>query len=71
MAVVNLIVYQQAAEWHRFYQQCAVVTHEKEQRDTLVKAWNDFGLNPPWCYEPSQIDGDAHMHLLVNGEGRP
>jgi hypothetical protein len=32
---------------------------------------NQFGLNPPWCYDSPQLDEDSPLYnLLQNGSGR-
>jgi len=47
-AVVELVACHQLFELRRFLAVCEAVATNLEHRDALVRAKNEYGLNPPW-----------------------
>jgi hypothetical protein len=65
---MELIACHQFFESRRFQCECEVVADDLKRRDSLVRAKNIFGLNPPWYTDPN-LD-DHGRPLLGNAESR-
>lgn len=65
---MELIACNQFFESKRFQSECGKVRSDLKHRDSLIRAKNRFGLNPPWYTTPTL--NDHERPLLGNTESR-